>query len=128
MKTFFKMPIEFRNGYKDRKRLAAVGLIKCIVCSNEGIAQQGRLEIHHFTGCGLGKKASDLLTLPLCFTHHQKYKDDPDPNKKALSIHGLTEKFEAAFGTQEQLLKQVNKKLGDEERYKIYWEIRGLND
>lgn len=127
MKTFFKLPTEFRNGYKCKKRLAALAGMRCIVCENEGISTKTRLEVHHFIGCGIGKKASDLLTLPLCFAHHQKYKDDEDPKKKALSIHGLTEKWEKRFGTQFALLKQVNKKLSCEEQYQEYYKIMELN-
>lgn len=130
MKTFFKLPPEFRNGYKDPKRIAACASMPCIVCTEfpkEKPKNPGRREVHHFIGCGIGKKASDLLTLPMCFFHHQANKDSTDPKKKELSIHGLTEKFEKRFGTQLQLLKIVNKKLGCEERYREYFKIIQLN-
>lgn len=123
MKNFQKFPPEFRNGYKDKKRLEAIAQMGCIVCENEGIDQIDHLEIHHFIGCGLGLKASDLLSIPLCWTHHQKYKDSKDVKLKKLSIHGLTKEFEKKFGTQEMLLKQVNEKLGVTEQYEEYFRI-----
>ncbi len=128
MRTFFKLPPEFRNGYKDRKRIAALSQMNCIICSDfEKAKKPGRKEVHHFIGCGIGKKASDLLTLPLCFFHHQGNKDEADPKKAELSIHGLTERFEKRFGTQLELLKIVNKKLGCEEQYREYFKIIELN-
>ena len=129
MKSLFKLPAEFRNGYKDRKRLGALAKMKCIICSDfEKAKKPGRDEIHHFIGCGIGKKASDLLTLKLCFFHHQGNKDAIDPEQKALSIHGLIERFEAKFATQYELLKLTNKKLGCEEQYQEYYKIIELNE
>ena len=128
MKTFFKLPPSFRNGYKDRKRLAQLATMRCIICTDfEKAKKSSRQEIHHFIGCGIGKKASDLLTIPLCFFHHQGNKDATDPKLKELSIHGLTEKFEKRFATQLELLKLVNKKLGCDEQYFEYYKLMELN-
>jgi hypothetical protein len=128
MKSLLKLPPEFRNGFKDRKRLATLASVQCIICSEyEAAKNPGRHEIHHFIGCGIGKKASDLLTIPLCFFHHQANKDATDPKLKALSVHGLTKEFEKKFGTQLDLLKLVNSKLGCEEQYQDYYEIMKLN-
>lgn len=129
MKSFFKLPEELRNGYKDRKRLAALSKLPCIICSEfEKAKKPGRQEVHHFVGCGIGKKASDLLTIPLCFFHHQANKDEKDPKKAELSIHGLTERFEKRFATQFELLKLTNKKLGCEEQYREYYKIIELKN
>lgn len=129
MKSFLKLPPEFRNGYQDRKRLAKVSTLRCVVCTDfEKAKKPGRQEVHHFIGYGIGKKASDLLTIPLCFFHHTANRDATDPKLKELSIHGLTDRFEAKFATQFELLKLTNEKLGCHEQYEEYYKIIELND
>lgn len=131
MKSFFKLPVEFRNGYRDRKRLALLATTNCIICTYfekvKPPSKPGRQEIHHFIGCGLGKKASDLLSLRLCFFHHQANKDAKDPEMKEQSIHGLTERFEKRFASQLELLKLTNRELGCEEQYQEYYRLIELN-
>jgi hypothetical protein len=73
---------------------------------------RGRLEIHHKTGCGIGKKASDLLTIGLCSAHHTK-------GGRGVALHDGIELFEEQFGTQQDLILAIHEKLGIE-IYKNY--------
>lgn len=104
-----KPPPELRNGYKDRKHLGLVATLPCVACEqlkpHERPKNRGRLEIHHKTGCGLGKKASDLLTMPLCRAHHQS-------GGRGVAIHAGIQLFEEKFGTQQDLILQVHEKFG----------------
>lgn len=100
MKSFLKQPPELRNGYKDKKRLAALHELPCGVC--ESGEQTTRTEAHHLIGCGIGKKASDLLTIPLCRNHHSA-------GISGVSIHATPlHAWESKFDTQENLLERVN--------------------
>ena len=57
---------QFRNGYKDKKRLADIHQLPCARCYTKGYKQISRTIAHHKIGMGLGRKASDLLTMALC--------------------------------------------------------------
>jgi len=76
----------------------------CIVCLNEkGIYTPPA--IHHIDG--QTKEGCHLLTIPLCQWHHQ-YKTAGE-----VSRHGDGRKaFEKAYGTEQELLEQVNNALG----------------
>lgn len=100
-----KPPIELRNGYKNKLHLGKVALMKCVACETERAARNTRLEIHHKTGCGLGKKASDLLTIPLCNFHHQG-------GERGFALHRGVDIWEEKFGTQDDLILQIHEKLG----------------
>jgi len=92
---------EYRNGYKDPKRLADIAAMKCIACSKADLKQLFRTEVHHLIGYGIGKKSSDLFTIPLCSFHHRL-------GNKGEAIHSGIKSFEANFSTQEDFLLQVN--------------------
>jgi hypothetical protein len=105
MKNFLKPAPEFRNGYKDPKRLAKIHDLKCCACEKLGIDQQHPTEAHHLIGFGIGKKASDLFTIPLCSKHHAR-------GNKGDAIHETPLKqWERKFGTQQELLEKVNLEL-----------------
>ena len=70
MKSFLKPPLELRNGYKDKKRLADIHLLPCANCFAKGRKQPDATIAHHKIGMGMGKKASDLLTTSLCNSCH----------------------------------------------------------
>ena len=85
-------------------RFTALAAMGCIVCR----VQHGFYVpacIHHLIGIkwrGMGKKATDEHTLPLCHAHHQG----------ALGIHTIGMRpWERLFGTQELLLETVNSTL-----------------
>ena len=100
-----KAPPELRNGYKDKKHLGKVALMKCVACAKEKAGRNTRLEIHHKTGCGIGKKASDLLTIPLCNFHHQS-------GGRGLALHRGIDLWEEKFGTQQDLILQIHERIG----------------
>mgnify|MGYP003646861786 CR=1 FL=1 len=70
-KNWLKPPIELRNGYKDKARLAAIHKQPCSLCFVKNLGYT-TLDItaHHKHGGGMGKKSSDLLTMSLCVSHH----------------------------------------------------------
>ena len=107
-----KPPIELRNGYKNKKHLGKVALIECVACRKEKPLRNTRLEIHHKTGCGLGLKASDLLTIPLCNFHHQS-------GGRGFALHCGVVIWEEKFGTQQDLILEIHEKLAIE-IYKNY--------
>jgi hypothetical protein len=102
MKSYLKPPKELRNGFKDKERLAKIAAMSCIACDKADLKQLFRTEVHHLIGCGIGKKASDLFTIPLCSFHHRL-------GNKGEAVHSGIKSFEANFGTQEDFLIQVNK-------------------
>ena len=79
--------------------------IGCIVCRRVHRVFS-HPSIHHLTGIkyrSTGKKANDRHTIPLCHCHHQG----------ALGIHVLGMRpWERRFGTQEELLAEVNELIG----------------
>ena len=74
---------------RHKARVAALG---CIICRQLGI-DDSPAHVHHIReGQGMGQRAGDMLTIPLCPEHHQG----------ATGIHGLgTRAFERMYGTTE---------------------------
>jgi hypothetical protein len=86
---------------KERKaRFNALSEIGCILC-------QRPAEIHHLIGLkyrGMGKKASDENTIPLCVDHHRGEQ----------GIHHIGQKtWESTYGTQDILLDMTNKYINN---------------
>ena len=86
-----------------------VSQLGCIVCRN-----QGRLdvpcEIHHTDG--KTKKDSHFKVLPLCFEHHRMGSD-----KEPISRHPYKARFVKAYGTEQDLLNQVDELLQENNYY-----------
>ena len=100
-----KKPEELRNGYKDKERLKVLHDLPCIVCEKLNIKQSAPTEAHHLIGYGIGKKASDLLTISLCSKHHAR-------GNTGEAIHETPlRQWESVYGTQEELLILTNEKL-----------------
>ena len=56
---------------RDRKRLAAIRKLPCVVCGRSPVdAAHSNQSAHNK---GLGIKASDEFTIPLCRNHHVEY-------------------------------------------------------
>ena len=93
----------------ESKHMDDVSQLGCIVCRN-----QGRLyvpcEIHHIEG--KTKKDSHFKVLPLCFEHHRMGSD-----KEPISRHPYKARFVKAYGTEQELLEQVNKLLKGDNFY-----------
>lgn len=83
--------------------------IGCIVCYlHFGIYTVPA--IHHLTGIkyrATGKKATDEHTIGLCTLHHQ-YGTSDNPG-----VHSHPKAFIERFGTQEYLLEETNRLLGE---------------
>lgn len=80
--------------------LDLVADLGCIVCYNLGY-EGSPANIHHIReGQGMGKRAGDGLTLPLCKLHHQ----DGGPG---VALHADQPRFERLYGDELTLLNQV---------------------
>lgn len=90
----------------DRNRLNRLSELGCVVCRNIGFGESPS-EVHHLIGIqfkGLSQRASHQQTIPLCPEHH----------RGGHGIHHMGRKpWELAYGTQESLLDQVNRELGE---------------
>lgn len=116
MKPNFKAPKELARGYKDKKHLGRLAAaFSCMACRVEKAPRNTRLEIHHKTLFGTGKKASDLLTIILCGFHHRS-------GKTGHAVHEGIEEWEKKFGTQQSLILETHEKLG----VTIYREFLGV--
>lgn len=79
----------------------------CIICNNvHGVYTEPA--IHHIDG--KTKAGCHDLTIPLCPKHHQ-YKDNEKP-PRWISRHGDGRgAFEKEYGTEQELLEQVNRMI-----------------
>lgn len=79
-----------------RQRFDKLSKYGCCICRKPA-------EIHHLIGFkwrGMGQKADDINTIPLCVDHH----------RGNVGIHHLgMKKWEDVFGEQEYHLNQINK-------------------
>lgn len=96
------MSIKGRNpNSKEKKHMDAVFQIGCIVCLNKGFPNHA-VEIHHVHG--KTKLDAHFSVLPLCFDHHR----GGDHVEPVISRHPWKKRFEKAYGTEQELLDQVN--------------------
>lgn len=82
----------------EKQHLDAVASLPCAVCSCHGV------HVHHQrTGIGMGRRATNFQTIPLCPEHHQGN----------TGIHGMGRKaWERSIGkTELELLAETNAKL-----------------
>jgi hypothetical protein len=77
--------------------LAEIG---CIACMKDGIYEPD-VSIHHIDG--RTKPDCHKLVLPLCASHHQ---EGTGKNPHYIAVHPWKNRFEARFGTQQELLAQ----------------------
>lgn len=88
-----------------QRHLARVQALGCIVCRNEGLGDSPAI-IHHLrTGQGMSQRADDYHTIPLCPAHHQFH-------GVGISYHDCPKTWEAAHGSELELLAQVRIELG----------------
>lgn len=88
-----------------KARFSALSRIGCIVCRIQFQAYSEPV-IHHLTGVtstrrGLGGKADDEETLPLCPRHHAHH-------GHGVSLHDGVKAWEDAYGSQFELLDITN--------------------
>lgn len=88
----------------ERDRLNSVASLGCIACFKLGY-RDTPAEIHHIrTGMGMGQRNDHWHAIPLCPYHHRHGKE---------AIHQSRALFEKKFGTETELLNQVNEMLRD---------------
>ena len=89
----------------DKRHVSAVVALSCVVCRNENLGESCA-EYHHvrYLGC-MGKKAPAKAGVPLCPAHHRS-------GGKGIAYHAAPWTFEAAYGTEAQLLEQTYNELG----------------
>lgn len=91
----------------EKERFDKLYEMGCIVCINEfGIFTP--TAIHHLDG--QSKEGCHQLTIGLCGRHHQ-IKDNSKP-PQWFAFHDNKTSFEADYGTQWELLEQVNELIG----------------
>lgn len=91
----------------ERRHVERVVSMHCIVCRNEGLGES-EAEYHHVRFLGsMGKRAPHKAGIPLCPSHHRT-------GGKGVAYHAAPWTFEAAYGTEEMLLRQTYEELGEE--------------
>lgn len=87
----------------EKEHMSKVAEMGCIVCVNLGLGETPA-EIHHIGNGTMAKRAPNLDVIPLCFRHHRG-------GNNGEAVHAGRKSFEANFGTEQELLKQVNRWL-----------------
>ncbi len=89
----------------DSIHLSRVAALGCIVCRNHNLGETPA-EIHHIrTGQGTSQRAEHRKSIPLCHMHHRN-------GGYGVAIHAGRKQWERNFGTELQLLEQVQLDLG----------------
>ena len=89
----------------EKERLDRVAELGCQVCRNLGYPGTPA-EVHHKrAGTGLKRAAHDLV-IPLCAPHHRT-------GGYGVAIHAGIRKWVELYGTEEELIWQVRKLLGE---------------
>ena len=104
MNNALNLKMKGRNPSKEEKEyMDKVQQLGCIVCANRGLPDVPA-EIHHTRGKTV--KDAHLYVIPLCPSHH-RYGGHTEP----ISRHPYKKRFEDAYGTEAELLEQVQKKI-----------------
>ena len=84
----------------EARHMGDVASMGCVVCRNAAYGESPA-EIHHIrNGQGMSQRASNYEVIPLCPTHHRT-------GGFGIAIHAGQETWEAAFGTERNLLNQT---------------------
>lgn len=86
----------------EREWFALIADVPCRACAKDG--EWSAAEVHHITSAG--RRMGHLFTLRLCPTHHR------GDGKKVPSVHGSKRTFERVYGTQMQLLAELQVAVG----------------
>lgn len=92
----------------EKKHMQLVGAMPCIACAKDGFYND-YISLHHTDG--RVKPDAHFKVLPLCSFHHQH--DDTDPYKR-VGIHPHQARFEALYGTSDELLNEIRLKIEGE--------------
>lgn len=89
----------------DNLHLLCVASLSCIARRNQTLGETPA-EIHHIrTGQGTSQRANHQTSIPLCHTHHRN-------GGYGVAINAGRKQWEKNFGTELQLLEQVQLELG----------------
>jgi len=86
---------------KTEQEIGHMGRVATLPCCISDQKCKGRITVHHLVGVkykGMGQKASDFETIPLCEAHHQ----DGGPG---VALHAGVQTWEQNYGTQEYHLQ-----------------------
>lgn len=84
----------------ERRHLAAVAALGCVVCRNMGYGDSPA-EIHHIKAeQGMGQRAAHYLAIPLCPPHHRI-------GGIGVAYHAHPKEFERKYGSELDLLAQT---------------------
>lgn len=90
----------------DREYLGRMVELGCVVCRNLGFGASPA-EVHHLrSGVGAGQRSDHRRSLPLCPPHHRN-------GGYGVAIHAGRKAWEKNYGTEEELLIQVQEELGE---------------
>lgn len=82
-----------------------VSVVGCIACRIDGITNN-HVSIHHIDG--RTKPGAHMNVLPLCDRHHQT------GGEEAPAVHPWKRRFEAKYGTQEELMAKCDEILNQQ--------------
>jgi hypothetical protein len=89
-----------KHTVKEKKHMDKIARLGCIICRKQGHMFVDA-ELHHIRDMtGMGKRSSHFEVIPLCVAHHRLGKE---------AFHHSKKEFEAKWGTQRELLKEVLK-------------------
>lgn len=89
----------------ERRHLSRLASLGCIVCLREGFGETPA-EIHHpRSHAGMGQKAKHSDAIPLCHAHHRT-------GGYGVAIHAGQKTWERQYGTEDELLADVRRRLG----------------
>jgi len=83
----------------EKQHIEKILQIGCVACRTMGIFTPD-CEVHHISNKTMGKRASNLETIPLCAVHHRL-------GGYGVAVHAGRKAWEATYGTERELLDQV---------------------
>ena len=89
---------------RDAKRLVAIRKLPCVVCGRSPVDAAHSNQSSH--GKGMGLKACDSKTIPLCRNHHQEF-DRFQKMNRSQSVEWFAKMLEKT----ERMLNQTDKEI-----------------
>lgn len=85
---------------REKAYMARVASLGCVVCRNLGYGPTPAILHHIREGQGMAQRASDMLVIPLCPTHHKG-------GGLGVAYHDGEKSFERIYGSELDLLAQT---------------------
>jgi hypothetical protein len=89
----------------EQRFMGAIAGLGCVACRKDGITNPW-ISIHHIDG--RTKPGAHFRVLPLCAGHHQ---EGTGEDKSLIAVHPTKARFEARYGTQDELLVEARAML-----------------